>query len=89
MFTSNSHEVKSRVLHLWKISEIKMAYILLQADAPDELTERINELMSKGWVLYGHTFVSHAIDIESGKEDCRVTKYLQAMISGYSKELKA
>lgn len=66
-----------------------MAYVLLEAIEPDELTNKVNEMIGRGWVLYGHPLVSNAIETASGDDDCLVTKYLQAMITGYSRELSA
>ena len=39
-----------------------MAYVLLEAIEPDELTNKVNEMIGRGWVLYGHPLVSNAIE---------------------------
>ncbi len=59
-----------------------MAYVLIEAAEPSELTDKVNELMREGWVLYGYPLVSNAIELEAGENDCLVTKYLQAMVCG-------
>lgn len=57
-----------------------MAYKLLSSDTPKDLNKQVNEMLAKGWELYGYPIVKNTVWGAPDGTDCLIREYCQAVI---------